>query len=688
MNKQRSTLVSALPLPPLSLSSLWEQITTRSQTKSPVNNPLDINQIAYNLPSLLAQRRKNNQNATNAAPAPMAETDFAGGHRFTLSSSLFVSDDVRRRWEQLSLMEDAPVSQPATEKASVSVAESKDAVYDWRWLLAQCELYATYGADGHAMMSATDMAQSALSLLQSNKSNEQLQSEMIDLFGMDGFELISTLLNDRTNISRIKPATAAPTKGSNAHSDRPLIRSAGPALMGVSVTSESAKAAFKHSRRVERRMARQSVRESVPMSAADKQIENEAKIDDAIAALQSWRISAMDSPINALPLGTKRTQHKSYEEVFIPPIIPPPIDRSKLIPISKFDQFAQIAFPKTSHLNRIQTECFHAAYETNENLLICAPTGAGKTNIAMMCILHEIRQHVINGILQPNSFKCIYVAPMKALAQEVQSTFQKRLAPLGIIVKELTGDMQLTKQEIKETQIIITTPEKWDVMTRKNNDGSLLELVRLLIIDEVHLLHEERGSVIEILVARTLRQVERSQQMCRIIGLSATLPNYKDVATFLSVNATTGLFYFDASYRPVPLEQTFIGVQETNTMKRVHLMTDIAYKKALASVRAGHQCMIFVHSRRDTVQTAKAIRELASLDNNSQAFSASEHLQYDQGKYRMQRSKNLELIELFEYGFACHHAGMIRSDRSLVESLFSEGLIKVLVCTATLAWGC
>ena len=67
--------------------------------------------------------------------------------------------------------------------------------------------------------------------------------------------------------------------------------------------------------------------------------------------------------------------------------------------------------------------------------------------------------------------------------------------------------MQLTKKEIEETQIIITTPEKWDVITRKSSDIALTQLVRLLIIDEVHLLNEDRGPVIESLVARTLRQV-------------------------------------------------------------------------------------------------------------------------------------------------------------------------------------
>lgn len=68
--------------------------------------------------------------------------------------------------------------------------------------------------------------------------------------------------------------------------------------------------------------------------------------------------------------------------------------------------------------------------------------------------------------------------------------------------------MQLTRAEIAETQIIVTTPEKWDVVTRKpTGEGELATRVKLLIIDEVHLLNDERGAVIETIVARTLRQV-------------------------------------------------------------------------------------------------------------------------------------------------------------------------------------
>lgn len=59
------------------------------------------------------------------------------------------------------------------------------------------------------------------------------------------------------------------------------------------------------------------------------------------------------------------------------------------------------------------------------------------------------------------------------------------------------------------THIIVTTPEKWDVVTRKGaGDAELSQKVKLLIIDEVHLLNDGRGSVIESLVARTLRQVQ------------------------------------------------------------------------------------------------------------------------------------------------------------------------------------
>jgi pre-mRNA-splicing helicase BRR2 len=52
---------------------------------------------------------------------------------------------------------------------------------------------------------------------------------------------------------------------------------------------------------------------------------------------------------------------------------------------------------------------------------------------------------------------------MKSLVQEMVNNFSQRLASYGIVVRELTGDQSLTKKQISETQIIVTTPEKWDI---------------------------------------------------------------------------------------------------------------------------------------------------------------------------------------------------------------------------------
>ncbi|XP_074043343.1 activating signal cointegrator 1 complex subunit 3 isoform X2 [Macrotis lagotis] len=237
-------------------------------------------------------------------------------------------------------------------------------------------------------------------------------------------------------------------------------------------------------------------------------------------------------------------------------------------------------------------------------------------------------------------------------------------------------------------EMLVTTPEKWDVVTRKSvGDVALSQLVKLLILDEVHLLHEDRGPVLESLVARTLRQVESTQSMIRILGLSATLPNYLDVATFLHVNPYIGLFYFDGRFRPVPLGQTFLGIKTTNKVQQLNNMDEVCYENVLKQITAGHQVMVFVHARNATVRTAMALREKAKNNGHICYFLPNQGPEYGHAEKQVQKSRNKQLREMFPDGFSIHHAGMLRQDRSLVENLFSHGHIKVLVCTATLAWG-
>ncbi len=387
-------------------------------------------------------------------------------------------------------------------------------------------------------------------------------------------------------------------------------------------------------------------------------------------------------------IGSFRTQKKGYEEIHIPALKPPPIEENeKIILISEMPAWAQKAFDGMHSLNRIQSRLYKAAFGGHDNLLLCAPTGAGKTNVAMLCILRELGVYMNEeGQIDLDAFKIIYVAPMKSLVQEMVGNFSKRLGPYGITVRELSGDVNLTKQQIKETQIIVTTPEKWDIVTRKSGDRTYTQQVKLIIIDEIHLLHDDRGPVLETLVARTLRQIEATQDMVRIIGLSATLPNYEDVATFLRVS-DENLFAFNNSYRPCPLEQQFIGITEKKPLKRYQIMNEITYEKVMD--QAGkNQVLIFVHSRKETAKTARALRDMCIQNDTLTKFltegAASREILQTEAEAT---AKSADLKELLPYGFGIHHAGMVRSDRTLVEELFADGHIQVLVSTATLAWG-
>ena len=142
----------------------------------------------------------------------------------------------------------------------------------------------------------------------------------------------------------------------------------------------------------------------------------------------------------ALPTGTERKTHKGYEVVDVPAPAKPRDDPAALVKVSTLPDWTQLAFKGIARLNRLQSSLFQAAFHSNDNLLVCAPTGAGKTNVAMLTVCHEIGNNFRQGVLQKDAFKIIYVAPMKALAQEVVKTFGARLKPLGISVRELTGE--------------------------------------------------------------------------------------------------------------------------------------------------------------------------------------------------------------------------------------------------------
>ncbi|CAI2164952.1 17078_t:CDS:2 [Funneliformis geosporum] len=582
-----------------------------------------------------------------------------------------------------------------SKKISVAQTDQKISPHDIDAFWLQ-RLVANYYSDPHT---AQEKTSSTMQILVSDINTRDCENELMSLFEYDKFDLVKILTRNRDLIVWCTKLARTGTDGEERQNIEKDMRELGLEWILRDLGGERIRRGEGAARKgvVEDAMEidDRTVFSLGPIPAAVKATlpPGTTATPKAVVDLETLMFTQgghlMSNKKCKLPEGSFKRSKKGYEEIHVPaPKQKPFSDDEKLIPIKELPVWIQDAFKGARTLNRIQSQIYPVAFGQDENLLVCAPTGSGKTNVAMLCILNEIEKNrdVETGIIDTDSFKIVYIAPMKALVQEMVGNFSTRLQPYGIKVAELTGDRQLTKQQISETQIIVTTPEKWDVITRKATDRSYTNLVKLIIIDEVHLLHDDRGPVLESIVARTIRHMEQTQEMIRLVGLSATLPNYGDVATFLRVDPKKGLFHFDSTFRPCPLKQEFIGVTEKKAIKRFQVMNEVTYQKVID--QAGkNQVLIFVHSRKETAKTAKTIKDMA-LDKDTLGLflnpgSVSKEVLQDE----LQSIKDPNLQELLPFGFAIHHAGMSRTDRTTVEDLFADGHIQVLVSTATLAWG-
>ena len=523
-------------------------------------------------------------------------------------------------------------------------------------------------------MNAHDFEQQVVALLASDSSDDELQMSLAEMIGFDDLDFVIELINHRKDILTEPTASMRQTDG----------------LLGLQTRRERDANLRRHDYE----------HKHTPLAAAQTRTGPQYPHVYKLGSAAAGNMLDVSGKKFALPVGSSKEDYQKYEEYSIPATkVGSLAAGQKLVAVAEMDGLCRKTFKGYKSLNRMQSLLYPVAYRTVENMLICAPTGAGKTDAAMLTILNAISKNIIPNpidepeaiefMVQADDFKIIYVAPMKALAAEVTEKLGRRLAWLGIQVRELTGDMQLTKREIAATQIIVTTPEKWDVVTRKSTgDTELVQKVRLLIIDEVHMLHDARGAVIESLVARTERQVESTQSLIRIVGLSATLPNYVDVADFLKVNRNAGMFYFDASFRPVPLEQHFIGVKGRAGTKTSRENLDyVTFEKVKELLKQDKQVMIFVHSRKDTVNAARTLYQMAVDEGIADLFASPGEPAYEAAMRDLKTARGRELRDIVPKGFGCHNAGMARTDRNFVERIFSEGAIRVLCCTATLAWG-
>lgn len=220
------------------------------------------------------------------------------------------------------------------------------------------------------------------------------------------------------------------------------------------------------------------------------------------------------------------------------------------------DRFRSI-FP-FNPFNAVQSRCFDTVYRSDDNFVLAAPTGSGKTVILELAICRLI------STLRSDRFKIVYQAPTKALCSERQRDWEAKFAFLDIRCAELTGDTNhVHLRNVQHANIIITTPEKWDSVTRKWKDHTkLMQMVKLFLIDEVHILNDSRGATLEAVVSR----MKSIGSDVRFLALSATVPNLEDVAQWLGRNVTdqsrpARYEKFGEEFRPVQLQKHVVGYQ-------------------------------------------------------------------------------------------------------------------------------
>lgn len=214
------------------------------------------------------------------------------------------------------------------------------------------------------------------------------------------------------------------------------------------------------------------------------------------------------------------------------------IDRYKFSELTK----KIIENKKLEEFMPCQTKAFESGLLENKNILICSPTGSGKTLVAEVAIIEQLMKNKYTN-------KAVYIVPLRALASEKYHNFTKEYGQY-FTISALTGDAEDDEQDLRiiaKSDIIIMTSEKLDSILRHNHDW--IKDVKLVIVDEVHLLNDiKRGPVLEV-VLTLLRELNKDMQL---IALSATIGNSVELAKWLDAK----LVYDE--FRPVKLKKGVI----------------------------------------------------------------------------------------------------------------------------------
>lgn len=355
---------------------------------------------------------------------------------------------------------------------------------------------------------------------------------------------------------------------------------------------------------------------------------------------------------------------------------PPVVNGIRLIsPKEAFPPKFHLIFPY-EFLNAVQSKCFEAVYRTDDNVVVSAPTGCGKTAILDIAIAKLVGEN------HQEKSKIVYLAPTKALCKEKAQHWAETFGRVGLQVSEFTGDTARADMGVvRSSRIIVTTFEKWDGITRCASDHQrILSTVKLVLIDEVHFVKDPRGATLEVIVSR----MKKRESKVRLIALSATIPNCEDIADWIgrgsnSSHESAHLECFGQEFRPVPLVKKVIAFPKKMEDHAFDNYLNGEIWKCLEQHTPGKATLIFCLSRRSCRATATTLAdEWEKRTAEARLWPAPN---------RRIPVIDQELQHLVRYGVAFHHAGLGPDDKQAVENAFREGQLNVICCTTTLAVG-
>ncbi|XP_061098727.1 probable ATP-dependent DNA helicase HFM1 [Conger conger] len=387
----------------------------------------------------------------------------------------------------------------------------------------------------------------------------------------------------------------------------------------------------------------------------------------------------------------KHNQHAKKAHIL--PLTPQPLNiqggtgSGILRPVTEIPAQFRSVFNEFPYFNYVQSKALDDVLYTGKNFVACAPTGSGKTVLFELAIIRLLMEAPSPW----QNIKIVYMAPIKALCSQRYENWKQKFGPLGLSCKELTGDTEIEDFfEIQDAHLIMTTPEKWDSMTRKWRDNCLVQLVRLFLIDEVHVVKDTtRGATLEVVVSRmktmhTYRSAENPDPKLamRFVVVSATIPNISDIADWLSDGkGPATCLEMDETFRPVKLRKVVLGFPCGTTQTEFKFDLSLNYKMAtvIQTYSEDKPTLVFCSTRKGVQQSATV------LAKDARFIMSAEHRQR-----LMQYTNSLhdsKLRDLVMYGVGFHHAGVEVSDRKLIEDAFTVGDLPVLFTTSTLAMG-